>query len=72
MYHLRDAPPFFKVVKHIEEKWAQPFTDYLYVMYRLRDAQPFFKEGFLKDVTPNMTCLLGDKWTEQVEEEKSQ
>lgn len=39
-------------------------------MYRLRHAESYFKEGFLKEVSPSMTCLLGDKWTEQVEEEE--
>ena len=38
-------------------------------MYRLRHAETVFKGGFLKDVSPSMTCLLGDNWTEQVEQE---
>jgi hypothetical protein len=39
-------------------------------VYRHRHAESVFKNGFLREVTPSMTCLLGDKWTEQVEEEE--
>jgi len=38
-------------------------------VYRLRHAESVFKGGFLKDVSPSMSCLLGDNWTEQVEQE---
>ncbi len=38
-------------------------------IFRQRHADPFIKKGFLRDVTPSMSCILGDEWTQKVEEE---
>ena len=39
-------------------------------IFRQRHADPFIKEGYLRDVTPSMNCILGDEWAQKVEEEE--
>ncbi len=38
-------------------------------VFRQRHSETFLKEGYLREVTPSMTCIFGDQWTQQVEDE---